>query len=145
LEFLRLLRNSCREQFFDTREINAPQQARWFAALPSDHRHFIIWSESLRAGAFSIIPPKPDLPLPTVPQNIDKPVRYLNSLMVIPEMRGREVIETATSVFDPLLSYVGYVRQGNPASLKACAKMGLLDRGIHQHPQYGPIHIVWRD
>jgi len=141
LEWLRCLRNASRDNFFNTSEITPEQQSDWFRRIPYGDQRWVIWDRQTRCGYFSIERPKADLPI--FPS--DKPVWYLNSLLVDPAQRGRGVIQAAAAAFDPYLSYCGYVRKGNVASLRACEKLGLLDKGLYEHPVYGPIHIVWKD
>jgi len=140
LEWLRNLRNDSRENFFNTAEISPAQQAEWFRTIPYGDTRWVIWDRQIRCGYFSIEHTKPDLPI--FPS--EKPVWYLNALLVDPAQRGRGVIQAAADAFDGMLSYVGYVREGNEPSLRACAKLGLVDRGKYIHPEYGHIHIVWR-
>jgi Acetyltransferase (GNAT) family len=149
LEWLRCLRNDSRDAFFNMAVITPEQQELWFRMIPYGDQRWVIWDcerpevvgwPALRVGYFSIERPKPDLPI--FPS--DKPVWYLNSLLVDHAHRGRGVIQTAADAFDPMLSYTSHIRKGNDASLRACAKMGLIDRGLYHHPVYGPMHIVWR-
>ena len=140
LEWLRRLRNESSKNFFTTAQITPADQERWYHNKPSGDARWVIVDGETSVGYFSIESPRADLPIfPT-----DLRVRYLNSLLVDPDHRGRGVIQTARMVFAPSIAYVGYVREGNASSLKACAKLGLEDRGLYQHPTIGPIHIVWR-
>lgn len=139
-EWLRCLRNESRDAFFDMREITPEAQERWFSACPWGDQRWVIMDGETRCGYFSIERPKADLPV--FPS--DKPVWYLNALLVDPAHRGRGVIQAAAAAFDDSLAYCGYVRAGNGASLRACAKLGLADRGIYNHPVYGPMHLVFR-
>ena len=140
LEWLRCLRNDSRDAFFNMAIITPEAQDYWFRAVPYGDQRWVIWDRQTRCGYFSIEKPKADLPV--FPS--DKPVWYLNGLLVDPAHRGKGVTQAAADAFDPMLSYTGYVRKGNGASLRACAKLGLIDRGLYEHPVYGPIHIVWR-
>jgi RimJ/RimL family protein N-acetyltransferase len=151
IEWLRRLRNECRYSFFDTAEITPDQQEQWWKSNSGVWQRTVIWETERpdilvkwppeRVGYFSIISPKPYLPIfPT-----KKTILYFNSMMVVPEHRGRGVITTAAKAFRTEWSYIGYVSKGNDASLRACAKMGFVQRGTYHHPTYGPIEIVWRD
>lgn len=156
-EWLRCLRNESRDAFFDHREITPEQQAAWFRACPWGDQRWVIedrkiihepaggllgMGSSERVGYFSIVAPKPDLPVfPTD----GRQVRYFNAMMVAAEHRGQGAILAATAAFDTASHcYVGYVAEGNYASLRACTKLGFEDRGRYKHPVYGYIHIVWR-
>ena len=141
IEWLRDLRNVCRSEFFDKREITPEQQEAWFSSAAYGDERWVIWDRSTRIGYFSIVSPKPDLPIfPTD----GRPVRYFSTMMIAPEHRGQGAILAAATAFDPASHvYVGYVSEGNHASLRACAKMGFKDRGRYKHPIYGYIHIVW--
>jgi RimJ/RimL family protein N-acetyltransferase len=140
LEWLRELRNANRSNFFSMQEVTPEQQRDWFRTMPWGDQRWVIWDRQTRCGYFSIERPKPDLPI--FPS--DKPVWYLNSLLVDEVHRGRGVIQAAGDALDGALTYVGYVREGNAASLRACAKLGLVDRGLYTHPEYGKIHLVWK-
>lgn len=141
LEWLRDLRNTCRSEFFDKREVSREQQETWFRSIPYGDERWVIWDRQTRVGYFSIIAPKPDLPIfPTD----GRPVRYFSTMMVAPEHRGRGAILSAKDCFDLASQvYVGYVSEGNVTSLRACSKLGFADRGRYKHPLYGYIHIVW--
>jgi RimJ/RimL family protein N-acetyltransferase len=135
------LRNHYREHFFTQDEITpAQQEAWWYAAKYGDQR-WVIEEGTNPIGYFSIIAPKPDLPV--FPS--ERPVYYFNSMMVDPDHRGRGAILAARDAFDPALSYVGYVKVDNTASLRACIKLGFEHRGVYHHPTYGFIAIVWRN
>lgn len=143
LEWLRNLRNENRFQFFNTDLITEEAQQAWWYNLARDSEdHYVILHEQERVGYFSIVPPKPTLPL--FPEGRITVCDYLNALLVVKEWQGKGVIQTAQLTFRMGVSVVGYVREGNTASLRACEKLGLLDRGIYEHPQYGRIHIVQR-
>jgi RimJ/RimL family protein N-acetyltransferase len=143
IEWLRDLRNVCRSEFFDKREVNPEQQEAWFRSAAYGDERWVIAAGDQRIGYFSIVSPKPDLPIfPTD----GRPVRYFSTMMVAPEHRGQGAILAAAPVFD-LVShcYSGYVGEGNHASLRACTKLGFTDRGKYKHPVYGLMHLVWRD
>ena len=143
IEWLRDLRNVCRSEFFDKREISAEQQEAWWWRSNWGDERWVIAAGDQRIGYFSIVSPKPDLPIfPTD----GRFVRYFSTMMVAPEHRGQGAILAADSAFDTQsICYVGYVSEGNHASLRACAKLGFTDRGKYKHPVYGLMHIVWRD
>ena len=140
LEWLRILRTSENDNFFTKLDSTPEQQLAWFKSRSYWDERCVILDGETRVGYFSIESLKPDLPI----FPCKKPVRYLNSLLVDPAHRGRGVIQAASMALRQEHSYVGYVREGNSASLRACAKLGLLDRGIYEHPEYGRMHIVWR-
>jgi len=142
IEWLRCLRNDCREHFFSTEEITrAQQEAWWYAGAYGDQRWVVEDDNHWNVGYFSIIQPKPDLPV--FPS--ERPVWYFNSMMVTERARGQGAIQAAHYAFDPALCYVGYVKVDNTPSLKACVKLGFEHRGVYHHPTYGFIAIVWRD
>lgn len=152
LEWLRNLRNANRHAFFNTDLITEEaQQAWWNDRKRQNEDHYVIWFcgrpdvkgwPAERVGYFSMVPP--NLSLPIFPDGRTTCCDYLNALLVVAEWQGKGVIQTAAQAFRTGISVVGYVREGNAASLRACEKLGLLNRGIYEHPQYGRIHIVQR-
>lgn len=143
IEWLRDLRNASREHFFDHRVITVEQQEAWWRSAQWGDERWVIVSDTRRIGYFSIVTPKPDLPIfPTD----GRPVRYFSTMIVAHEHRGQGAIQAAATAFDTVSTvYVGYVAEGNHTSLRACSKLGYTDRGRYKHPVYGYIHIVWRD
>jgi RimJ/RimL family protein N-acetyltransferase len=143
LEWLRQLRNRYREAFFKTGEITPDQQWIWFSTRPWTDEHYVIMADK-PIGYFAFVSPNPELPVFQTAPGRGR-IRYLNSLLVVPEWHGKGVM---TSMVKPLISeamsYVGYVREGNAASLRTCIKIGLEGRGIYEHPVYGRLHVLWR-
>ena len=134
------LRNSCKDAFINTSEINIQQQVQWFESLPPDHHHYIVWDEDRhkRAGAFNIVPLDPRLPVP------DKyhPVAYVGGYMVDPNYRGMGVMEATNEVLDPTQQYIGYIRHENWHSLKACLRIGWKAVEAVDHKEFGKLIVV---
>ncbi len=138
LNWLRFLRNGCRENFFDTREVTEEGQREWFSNLSKHQDYFIIWEGEERVGCFAFVPVPTDLPL----CETDKPLRYLASVMVDPAHRGKGIFQEIKRKLDPETAYMGYVRDGNMGSLKACLKLGFQLKDLYQHPKYGWVFVL---
>lgn len=143
IEWLRTLRNSCRDSFFNAGEITPEQQETWFRRSPWGDERWVIWDRSVRVGYFSIQAPNPELPI--FPSD-GRPVRYLSNLLVSADYRGQGVIQEARHVLDTYTNvYVGYPQVTNAASLRSCIKMGFVNRGAYDHPTYGQMFVLWKD
>lgn len=146
LEWLRDLRNLERAHFFNKLEISRDQQEYWWRSAAWGDERWLIHDANdprRRVGYFSIVSPKPDLPVfPTD----GRPVRYFSTMLIAPEWRGHGALLSADPCFDIASHcYVGYVQEGNHVSMRACAKLKFHSRGRYVHPTYGTMHIVWRD
>ena len=146
LRWLMNMRNANRHAFFKTDEINWDQQMIWWALQDKDwgERHWVIANGDKPIGYFAFVAPNPELPVfPTA--ELKGHIKYLNSLLLEPEWRGQGLMaESIISKMNDNISYCGYVREGNTASLKTCLATGMRDMGMFDHSKYGRMHVLWR-
>jgi RimJ/RimL family protein N-acetyltransferase len=155
LEWLRCLRNANAAYFFKTDEITPEQQLAWWVSHPEGDEHWVIVEvvkdglapgrDALRrCGYFAFVRPNPLLPIfATAP--LKGHVKYLNSLLLEPSYRGQSIMPDAIrSRMRDGISYCGYVKEDNAASLRTCLKAGMKLMGLYQCEDYGRLHVLWR-
>ncbi len=120
LEFVRQLRNACRENFFDNRYILGWQQKEWFKKYEKDDLFtiYLIWKDGFRVGTISEKFSRDDGDFSPI---------ELGNLMLIERERGKGVMSWAIKqIVTPGLFYVAFVKQGNSPSLHVFEKAGFV-------------------
>jgi RimJ/RimL family protein N-acetyltransferase len=115
LEAVRLLRNNCREAFFDSREIDAGQQVAWFERLDrASVSFFVIEEDGVVVGTVSVTD-RPD-------------AREVGNLTLHPSCRGRGLMRQAVVQLTALPGcYVAEIRPDNARSLRVFRAAGFVE------------------
>lgn len=144
LEWLRDLRNASRRVFFQSDEITPEQQLVWWTMQRPDEEHWVICDGERRIGYFAFVRPNPVLPVfSTAP--LKGHIRYLNSLLLEQPYRGQGIMPLAIRAkMRDAISYCGYVKENNVASLSTCLKTGMKRMGIYECDGYGRLHVLWK-
>lgn len=113
LGFIRHLRNSCSNSFFNTSNVTEEQQQQWFKKIQvCPHIQFyVIRVEGIRVGTVSLI------------EQGDKV--EISNLMLIPPMHGNGIMTTACKLLmKPGKKYTARVKSDNTKSLAVFTRLG---------------------
>ena len=118
LEAIRRLRNQHRESFFDTAEISAEQQARWFA------------NQQGRAARFYVIEEDGNV-IGTISVTDTDRGREIGNLVLDDRYRGRGLMTQAVrELTEPPGDYFAEVKPGNHQSLAVFERAGFTQSAI---------------